>query len=94
MKTIKQSNFRVEVYPKTTLYGIRVANEMDVCELILASIKRHVDNLQSAEIVSNVDSVCSFCGSLWTEDGDTYNGGCCAGDQATEDPLNQGDNAP
>ena len=29
--------------------------------------------------------VCAFCGDSWTEDGDTYNGGCCKADQSAED---------
>jgi hypothetical protein len=32
------------------------------------------------------ESVCSHCGSDWTESGETFNGGCCAPDQE-HDPL-------
>lgn len=85
MKTIKKSNFRVEVYPETTVYGITVAEEEDVCKAMLADIKRHVDDVQYARIVSDNDPVCASCGSRWTEDGETYNGGCCRADQEAED---------
>ena len=85
MKTIKKSNFRVEVYPKTTVYGITVAEEEDVCKTMLADIKRHVNDVQCANVVSDNDPVCASCGRRWTEDGDTYNGGCCKADQDAED---------
>ena len=85
MKAIKKSNFRVEVYPKTTVYGITVAEEEDVCKTMLADIKRHVNDVQTAYVASDSDPVCASCGSRWTEDGDTYNGGCCNADQDAED---------
>ena len=88
MRKIVKSNFRVEVYPKTTGYGISVAAEEDICEKMVAEIKRHVNDVQIAYIVSDKDPVCSSCGSQWTEDGDAYNGGCCKADQAEEDARN------
>ena len=85
MKTIKKSNFRVEVYPRTTVYGIKVADEEERCKEIEADIKRHVDNVGGVYVVSDNDPVCASCGSRWTEEGDTYNGGCCKVDQEAED---------
>lgn len=85
MKTIKKSNFRVEVYPRTTVYGITFADEKDICKEIEDDIKRHVDNVGGVYIVSDNDPVCASCGSRWREDGDTYNGGCCEADQEAED---------
>jgi hypothetical protein len=85
MKTIKKSNFRVEVFPKTTAYGFMVAEEEDVCKTMLADINRHVNDVQTAYISSDNDPVCASCGSRWTEDGDAYNGGCCKADQDAED---------
>ena len=85
MKTIKKSNFRVEVYPKTHVWGFKVNEEEDVCEMILADIMRNIDSVQTACIVSDEDPVCASCGARWTEDGDTYNGGCCKVDQDAED---------
>ncbi len=80
MKIISESNFRVEVYPKTTVYGFTVAEEKDVCEDILKDIKRHVNEVQGSYIVCDRNPVCSYCGSKWTEDGEEYNGGCCQKD--------------
>ena len=85
MKAIKKSNFRVEVYPTTTVYGLTVSDEEGVCKTIVADIKRHVADVQGAYIVNDNDPVCASCGSRWTEDGDAYNGGCCKADQDAED---------
>jgi hypothetical protein len=93
VKTIKKSNFRVEVYPKMTVYGFLVAEEEDACDAMLADINRHVNDVQCAYVVSDNDPVCESCGCQWTEDGDTYNGGCCKSDQDAEDarPANATD---
>jgi len=82
MKIIEKGNFRVEVYPQTTAYGIKVSEEKDVCQSILNDIKRHVNDVQHAHIVYDEIARCSYCFDRWTEDGDTYNGGCCEADQA------------
>lgn len=81
MKKEIKINFRVEVFPRTTLYGITVAEEEDVCISIVADINRHVNDVRFTEIVSDTDGVCEHCGSPWTEDDDEYNGGCCAKDE-------------
>lgn len=47
------------------------------CEDIRDSVKRHVDDVSSIYIKYDVERKCSYCGSPWTEDSDTYNGGCC-----------------
>ena len=44
-------NFRVEVYPRTTL-----AEEEDVCISIVADINRHVNDVRFTEIVSELPS--------------------------------------
>jgi len=85
VKTIKKSNFRVEVYPRTNVYGITIAEEKAVCKAILADIDRHVNDVEHAYIVSDKEPVCAFCGSRWVADGETYNGGCCKADQEAED---------
>lgn len=51
------------------------------CEEIASQIRRHVDNVVSVQIEYDQEDVCSYCGSKWTEDSDTYNGGCCAQDE-------------
>lgn len=85
MKKIAKSNFRVEVYPRTTAYGIHIDDEENVCEQILPEIRRHINDVHSAYIIYDENPVCSNCGSAWSEDGDAYNGGCCATDQIAED---------
>lgn len=52
------------------------------CEEIERSIKRHTDNIDSIDIEFDQEFVCSHCGSSWTEESDTYNGGCCDQDVA------------
>ena len=49
MKKEIKINFRVEVYPRTTL---TVAEEEDVCISIVADINRHVNDVRFTEIVS------------------------------------------
>jgi len=49
VKKEKKINFRVEVYPRTTL---TVAEEEDVCISIVADINRHVNDVRFTEIVS------------------------------------------
>lgn len=54
---------------------------LERCEEIAADVKRHVDNVGSVYIDSDDASVCEHCGWAWTEDGNTYNGGCCDEDE-------------
>lgn len=51
------------------------------CEEIIADIRRHVDSVGFTEIEFDQDSVCEHCGSVWTEESDQYNGGCCSKDE-------------
>lgn len=48
-------------------------------------ILRHVDNVASVDIIKEYSDSCSYCGWVWTEDNDVYNGGCCAADTAAAD---------
>ena len=52
MKKEKKINFRVEVYPRTTL-----AEEEDVCISIVADINRHVNDVRFTEIVAKRGSM-------------------------------------
>ena len=54
MKKEKKINFRVEVYPRTTL---TVAEEEDVCISIVADINRHVNDVRFTEIVAKRGSM-------------------------------------
>ena len=58
------------------------------CEEIAADIKRHADNVASAWVEFDQEPVCEHCGDAWSEDNDTYNGGCCEKDEAAN-PINQ-----
>lgn len=57
----------------------------DRCAEIVSDIKRHVDNVSYAWVEFDQEHVCSHCGSNWTEDSNSYNGGCCEKDQEAED---------
>jgi hypothetical protein len=93
MKTKVYSNWRVEVFPEEPFYFRRKTNEeqhkymLNEIGDLQKQIKRHVD---SAGAVVRFDTgfTCEHCGSNWTEDSDTYNGGCC-----DEDELNNPDSA-
>lgn len=63
---------------------------LQMCEEIADDIRRHVDNIPSRSIGGNSrgvsvewddDPVCEYCGSIWSEDSVTYNGGCCSKDE-------------
>lgn len=51
------------------------------CEEIAKEIKRHVDCVDSVSIEFDQQHVCEHCGWAWSEDSDTYNGGCCDKDE-------------
>jgi len=72
---------RVEPYVYTKKDG-QVEAERRECESIILEIKRHVDDVRTAELCCEEENLCSFCGYNWTEDSDTYNGGCCDEDEA------------
>ncbi len=47
------------------------------------AIERHCDGFATIDIEHDVDELCEFCGSTWTERGDSpHNGGCCDADEA------------
>jgi len=75
-KTIR-SNIRLEVYPRDAGdFGIaRIGGvyrteqeEYDLAKSIKAQIQRHVDDVGSVNIVSDVDYICEFCKRSWSED--------------------------
>ena len=85
MKKIIKCNYRVEVYPKTSIFGITLDKDnLDAVKDIEDQIKRHVDGIGETYINHDTEEICSFCGASWTEDGDRYNG-CCDEDE-TEKP--------
>lgn len=82
-KQINKYNWRVEVFPKPTVYGFRIneGREDKVCKEIAEQIKRHCDEIDQVCVEYDKEPVCEHCGYSWTEDGDAYNGGCCAKDE-------------
>ena len=83
MKKTERDNYHVEVYPKSNGYIGRYTNAevKDRCETMIEQINRHVDGVNFAELAFDEVSVCSFCGSIWTEKEDNYNRGCCDKDE-------------
>jgi len=94
-RIIRQSNFRVEVYPRGIGDGgwikmsdhliepddaKRTAMYKQACEEIVPQIKRHVNGVSGVAVVCDDDAICSNCGAHWTETG-LYNGGCCSKDE-------------
>lgn len=57
-------------------------DQEDRANEVLADVKRHVDNVGSAWVEFDQENVCEHCGSTWTEESKTYNGGCCDKDEA------------
>ena len=41
---------------------------------------RHVDGEGQAEVHFSTNARCEYCGNNWTEDTESYNGGCCTQD--------------
>lgn len=90
-----RENFRVEVYARSPgdfgfgfISGFRRSETEweQECKEIASQIERHVDGLPSrgakTTVVWDAIDICEHCGARWTEDSDTYNGGCCDKDEA------------
>lgn len=60
-------------------------DRMARCEEIAKDIKRHVDNVRHCSVEFDQEHVCEHCGAAWTEESDTYNGGCCSADEEAEE---------
>jgi hypothetical protein len=96
-KIIRESNFRVEVYPRSLgNFGIARISDTFIqpdevkrnqqykedCESMQSDNTRHVDGVGSVDVVCDSEPICSFCGYRWTGKTDVYNGGCCEKDEA------------
>lgn len=94
------SNYRVVIEPRakgdlgmvrTTMFGAWSAEEeRRICEDIADKVRAAgraglIDDVGHVQVDHDSDDVCEHCGSRWTEDGEDYNGGCCAADQAPQD---------
>lgn len=69
MKVVKRYNFRVEVTPRSYLYGFRQTEEhfKEICESMVDEIQRHVNDVDYVETVWDESEHCSFCGYDWDE---------------------------
>ena len=96
MKKIIEEDHRITVRLKSAGdYGVfsisGVPRDEQVTRSLLEEVRhqilRHCDNVTRHSVDIDFDSVpvCEFCGSRWTEDGDTYNGGCCHKDEVAEE---------
>lgn len=85
MKKSRKTNWRIKiepVYPRWTRDEDRIERIMEqTCNEIKEAVKRHVDDVDDVIIKYDLEHECSECGWQWTEDSDTYNGGCCAADE-------------
>jgi hypothetical protein len=95
VRKIRRYNFRVVVNPEeprgtrwflgcgplTPQEQLDAEDESNARELE-AEIKRHIPDIASVRIESDVEYLCSFCGARWTEGDAADNGGCCDQDWA------------
>jgi hypothetical protein len=101
MKKTNVTGYHVEVTPRSLgnlgfasvpshwMSSNPIKDIKERCDGIADEIKRHVDNIQYVEVVEENEKVCEFCGRFWTEDSDTYNGGCCDDDEKNNpEPYN------
>ena len=68
MKTTLKENYRVIVEPHYSLYLRGEEREDDArstCESIVDEIKRHVDDIQSVDIIFDESEICEFCQTEW-----------------------------
>lgn len=91
---IVHSNHRIEITPVISrwIWPANVSTEeaerkniAKSCNDMIEEIKRHIDDVDSVAMRYDTDRVCEHCGSVWTEDSQSYNGGCCDKDEAAED---------
>lgn len=93
---MKQTNWvesYVKVFPRVpfahkapSASNLKEREAKQSCDDIITGVMRHIDNIEYTERVDVTESVCLFCGTLWTEKGDTFNGGCCEKD-VRSDPF-------
>jgi len=68
-----------------TLSSHPVAVQRGALKEMRIQIHRHIDNVAWASIKeTRSDPRCEYCNARWTEDSDTYNGGCCPQDITAE----------
>jgi hypothetical protein len=86
MAKVNENTFYLRVEPEMTSWPMgnrRPDAELRRdCNRLESAIRRHVDGYGYLNVEVETASSCSFCGGKWTEDGDSYNGGCCDEDEA------------
>lgn len=83
MKEKRVVEIRVIIEPRYWLEKT-TKEKMNVCDHIVKQVERHIDDVQCVYTDCVKEDVCEFCGSSWTEDDDTFNGGCCDKDMENE----------
>lgn len=88
MKKISPTGYHVRIDSDGgRCFSPSLDDEKAACEEMIKDIKRHVDGVRYAKVVTESEATCSYCGYRWTEAGDTYNG-CCEEDEKNN-PENQ-----
>ncbi len=80
MKKIKVVSYWLEIRSDDD----SIEHEHESLVKIKNAIYRHVDNIDSCQIKTEVVSVCEYCGRNWTEDSDKYNA-CCEQDEMDQE---------
>jgi len=91
-KFVARANYRVVIEAgigysgdgKKTFAEKMRAREADgkrTAESIFNDVRRHIDDIGDVYVQSDDASRCEYCGSGWTEESTTYNGGCCDKDE-------------
>lgn len=75
------TDVQVIVRPSNKYGYKKMAALVDDCASIVEQIKRHVDEVGECEVDQTWERQCEFCGSVWTELSNAYNGGCCVQDE-------------
>jgi hypothetical protein len=86
MKTSSITGYRVIIDVPSRIFGIEkdINNQRREASDIVDQVRRHVDcDARDVSIETETDDACSYCGARWTEASSTYNGGCCAEDEAS-----------
>lgn len=54
---------------------------MATAQRVIDDVKRHIDDIEDLEIDYDQKFICEYCGCVWGEKSNTYNGGCCYKDE-------------
>lgn len=81
MKKITPTGYYVRIEPANgRIFSSTLDDDKSTCEEMIEQIKRHVDGVRYAEVVTESEATCSFCGYRWTADKNEENG-CCEEDE-------------